>query len=153
MQDLEKALLDGIAELEPVPAGAVERIIEGMRDMIALGYEEKDDAKWKALARAALAGAKRFEIHCWSDEEEWAELALRYGKMKESKWRHGMVVEGEVTEAFRDMLLGEPKPKDTGTYNKMTPFFNVFLDNGFSSSHYGTEVFVQEVFVQKEETE
>lgn len=144
MQDLEKALLDGIAALEPVPAGAVDRIIEGMRDMIALDHTEKDDAQWKALAGAALAGAKRFEIHCWSDEGEWVELALCYGKVKESKWRHGTVVEGEVTEAFRDMLLSRPKPTDTEIYNKMTPFFNVFLDNGFSSSHYGTEIFAHE---------
>ncbi len=24
--------------------------------------------------------------------------------------------------------------------NKLTPFFNIFLDNGFSSEHYGTEL-------------
>ena len=40
------------------------------------------------------------------------------------------------------MLLDLPKPTDTEIYNKMTPFFNVFLDNSFDSSHYGTEVYL-----------
>ena len=40
------------------------------------------------------------------------------------------------------MLLGLPKPTDTEIYNKMTPFFNVFLDSNFDSSHYGTEIYL-----------
>jgi len=141
VKDLEKALLDGIAALEPVPAEAVEAIIESMRDMITFDRDEKDNEKWKALLGEYLASAKTFEIHCWSDEPQWIELALRFGAVKDTGWRHGTVVEGQVTEAFTAMLLGQPKPKDIGIYNKMTPFFSIFLDNGFSSSHYGTEVY------------
>ena len=40
------------------------------------------------------------------------------------------------------MLLDLPKPTDTEIYNKMTPFFNVFLDDNFDSSHYGTEIYL-----------
>ena len=30
----------------------------------------------------------------------------------------------------------------TEIYNKMTPFFNVFLDDKFQSCHYGTELYL-----------
>ena len=67
-----------------------------------------------------------------------------YGVLYGILWlmHHGTVVEGPVTEAFSQMLLGLPKPADIEIYNKMTPFFSIFLDNGFSSSHYGTEVYI-----------
>ena len=76
---------------------------------------EKDNSKWLELLKEALKTAKSFEIHCWN---------------------------GEVTPEFADMLLTMPKPQDTEIENKMTPFFNVFLDSGFQSSHYGTEVVI-----------
>ena len=40
------------------------------------------------------------------------------------------------------MLLSQPKPTDTEIENKMTPFFNVFLDDKFQSCHYGTELYI-----------
>ena len=67
-------------------------------------------------------------------------MALRYGRLKETGWSYGKVIEGKVTEEMVDFLLSLPKPTDTEVYNKMTPFFSVFLDNGFSSEHYGTEL-------------
>lgn len=43
------------------------------------------------------------------------------------------------------MILGMPKPTDIEIYNKMTPFFNVFLDDyNFQSSQYGTEIYIKE---------
>lgn len=103
---------------------------------------EKDNSKWIALLKEALKTAKTFEIHCWNEEDEWIETALRYGKLKESDWTYGKMITGEVTPEFADMLLTMPKPQDTEIENKMTPFFNVFLDSGFQSSHYGTEVVI-----------
>ena len=50
----------------------------------------------------------------------------------------------KVTQEFADMLLNMPKPVDIEIYNKMTPFFNVFLDDRFQSCHYGTENYVEE---------
>ena len=47
-----------------------------------------------------------------------------------------------MTPAFIDFLLSLPKPADTEIYNKMTPFFSLFLDTGFSSEHYGTELYL-----------
>ena len=54
------------------------------------------------------------------------------------------MITGKVTQEFADMLLGMPKPQEIEFENKMTPFFNVFLDNGFQSSHYGTEIYIEE---------
>ena len=103
---------------------------------------EKDNSKWLELLKEALKTAKTFEIHCWNGEDEWIAVALRYGKLKESDWTYGKMITGEVTPQFADMLLTMPKPQDTEIENKMTPFFNVFLDSGFQSSHYGTEVVI-----------
>ena len=66
--------------------------------------------------------------------------ALAFGREKETDWQWGRVVEGPVTPEFARWLLELPKPADTEVYNKMTPFFSIFLDNGFYSSHYGTEL-------------
>lgn len=103
---------------------------------------EKDNSKWLGLLKEALKTAKTFEIHCWNGEDEWIEMALRYGTLKESDWTYGKMITGEVTPEFADMLLTMPKPQDTELENKMTPFFNVFLDSGFQSCHYGTEVVI-----------
>ena len=95
---------------------------------------------WKEIMAEQLATARRFEIHCWSDEPQWIALALRYGQWKEIGWPYGTVIAGEVTPAFTHMLLSLPTPADREVYDKQTPFFSIFLDNGFSSEHYGTEL-------------
>ena len=110
---------------------------------IFLDRTEKDNSKWLELLKEALKTATTFEIHCWNEEEEWIEVALKYGIMKESDWTYGKIITGAVTAEFSDMLLRMPKPQDTEIYNMMTPFFNVFFDNGFQSSHYGTEIYVK----------
>ena len=68
-------------------------------------------------------------------------LALQYGKLKESDWTYGKIITGEVTAAFTEMLCSQPKPTDIEAANKMTPFFNIFLDDTFQSSHWGTEIY------------
>ena len=96
--------------------------------------------EWRTIMSEKLKSAGRFEIHCWNEEEKEIEMALRYGRLKETGWSYGKVIEGKVTEKMADFLLSLPKPTDTEVYNKMTPFFSIFLDNGFSSEHYGTEL-------------
>ena len=73
-------------------------------------------------------------------EQKETEMALQYGRLKKTEWRYGKVIEGAVTKELAEFLLSLPKPSDTEVYNKMTPFFSIFLDNGFSSEHYGTEL-------------
>ena len=117
----------------PIPDAAIEF------DEVTLDRSEVDNSKWLSYITTALKDAKSFEIHCWNEESEWIELALQHGKPKDDDWRHGKIIAGDVTPEFVQMLLGLPKPTDTEIYNKMTPFFNVFLDNVFQSCHYGTE--------------
>lgn len=111
---------------------------------IYLDRTEKDNSKWLEMLVKALKDAKTFEIHCWNEEDEWIEMALKYGGLKESDWKYGKIITGIVTEEFSNMLLSMPKPQDNEIYNKMTPFFNVFLDDRFQSCHYGTEIYIEE---------
>ena len=113
-------------------------------EILALDDTEPDNQRWKALVEQYAKTAASFEIHCWNEETEWIALALQYGNYKQTDWAFGKIVSGSVTPEFLQMLLGLPKPTDTEIYNKMTPFFSIFFDNGFSSEHYGTELHVCE---------
>ena len=109
-------------------------------EAIEIDLSSAANEEWKAIMSEKLRSAVRFEIHCWNGEEKEIEMALRYGRLKETGWSYGKVIEGKITEKMADFLLSLPKPTDTEVYNKMTPFFSIFLDNGFSSEHYGTEL-------------
>ena len=137
-EDLKNALADAIMDLKPAP-------IPNEPDefgMVTLDRSEADNSKWLSYITTALDGAKTFEIHCWNEETEWIELALQYGSLKDDDWRYGKIITGAVTPEFVQMLLGLSKPTDTEIENKMTPFFNVFLDDKFQSCHYGTELYL-----------
>lgn len=56
---------------------------------VYLDRTEKDNSKWLELITEALKDAKTFEIHCWNEENEWIEEALKYGTLKESDWKNG----------------------------------------------------------------
>lgn len=136
LKSLESALTDLISDLKPVPADVVPSECE----TLTLDGTETTNAVWRQWMEAALAEAKTFEIHCWKEEADWIRFALNYGTVKPSDWKYGTIVEGPVTPEFTRMLLTEPKPTDREIYNKMTPFFSIFLDNGYESAHYGTEL-------------
>lgn len=137
LEDLKNTLSDAIMDLKPAPIP--DEVIEF--EEVTLDRSEADNSKWLSYITAALDGAKTFELHCWNEEAEWIELALRYGSLKEDDWQYGKIITGAVTPEFVQMLLSQPKPDDTEIYNKMTPFFNVFLDDMFQSCHYGTELY------------
>lgn len=103
-------------------------------EILALDATEPDNQRWKALVEQYAKTAASFEIHCWNEETEWIALALQYGNYKQTDWAFGKIVSGSVTPEFLQMLLGLPKPTDTEIYNKMTPFFSIFFDNGFPAS-------------------
>ena len=137
-KELEKALSGAIMDLKPAPIPDETLELE----MVTLDRSETDNAKWLSYITAALKDAATFEIHCWNEETEWIELALRFGRLKDDDWQYGKMITGDVTPEFIKMLLGQPKPADTEIDNKMTPFFNVFLDDKFQSCHYGTELYL-----------
>ena len=138
LEDLKKALSGAIMVLKPAPIP--DETIEF--EEVTLDRSEVDNSKWVSYITAALEDAKTFEIHCWNEETEWIELALKYGLLKDDNWRHGKIISGDVTPEFIQMLLSQPKPADAEIHNKMTPFFNVFLDDKFQSCHYGTELYL-----------
>ena len=112
---------------------------------IYLDRKEKDNLEWLTLIETEIKASNRFEIHCWNEETDWIEFALKYGTLKESTWKYGKIIEGNVTPEFVTMILEMPKPTDIEIYNKMTPFFNIFLDDiKFQSCHYGTEIYIEE---------
>lgn len=136
-KNLENTLAALTSELKPAPFPP-ENAAEQWS--VALDGAEETDSRWRTYMSAALKTAKTFEIHCWAEETECIDLALQYGKQKDTDWRYGKIIAGDVTPEFCAFLLGLPKPTDTELYNKMTPFFTISLDNGFWSEHYGTEL-------------
>lgn len=98
------------------------------------------DIGWQDIVKRLSRTASSFEIHCWNEETEWIELALKYGELKEHSWELGKVISGKITDEFIEMLISLPRPTDTEIYYKRTPFFSIFFNNGFSSEHYGTEI-------------
>ena len=142
MKQLHSVLYTQVDELEPAPfqpEGEAEREWE----TVSFDGTEKDNSAWLALISEHIRSATSFEIQCWEDEMEEMILALQYGEIKPSNWKKGTIVKGIVTPDFTRMVLEMPKPKDREIYNKMTPFFDIAFDNGFSSQHYGTEVIIK----------
>lgn len=137
-KDIESTLTGLISNLKPVPAEPAE---SKLTESVYFDYSDKDNTRFLTLITDALKTTKTFEIHCWNEEIEWIELALKFGKLKEDDWKYGKIITGEVTAEFAEMLLAQPKPIDTEAANKMTPFFNIFLDDTFQSSHWGTEIY------------
>ena len=138
MKELINKLTALVDELKPAPAEPTE---SKLTEEISFDYSEKDNTRFLALITDALKNAKNFEIHCWNEETEWIELALKFGNLKEDDWKYGKIITGEVTAEFIEMILAQPKPTDIEAANKMTPFFNIFLDDTFQSSHWGCEIY------------
>ena len=108
---------------------------------IKIDILKSNNNEWKSIMREKLKNTKYFEIHCWNEEKTEIENALQFGKIINTDWKYGKVIKGEVTEKFCDYILKSEKPTETEVYNKMTEFFNIFIDDSFFSSHYGTELY------------
>ncbi len=138
MKELINKLTALVYELKPAPAEPAE---SKLTESVYFDYTQKDNTQFLSLITEALKTAKNFEIHCWNEETEWIALALKFGQLKEDDWKYGKIITGEVTAEFIEMILAQPKPTDIEAANKMTPFFNIFLDDTFQSSHWGTEIY------------
>ena len=93
---------------------------------IKIDETSPSNEEWRAVMSEKLRSASRFEIHCWKEEQKEIEMALRFGRKKQTDWGFGTVIEGAVTEELINFLLTLPKPDDKDIYNKMTPFFQYF---------------------------
>lgn len=137
LKDLEKALNDAVSSLSiSFAADEVPCFNETY-----LGGSNEDFEIWYEIISKALDTAESFEIHCWEDECEAIKTALKYGEQKTTDWKHGVVIVGKVTDEFKTMLLTSPKPQNNEICNRLTLFFNIFLDDAFQSCHYGTEIY------------
>ncbi len=97
--------------------------------------------EWKQAILAHAKKAQNFLILCWHPETEAIELARPFAASVVADGDKFTVIRGRVTPALLDMLVSQPKPAETAPYNKMTPFSAIHFDNGFSSEHYGTELY------------
>ena len=137
LSNVLESQIDGLKPAEIQPTEDVEW------ETVSFDFTVKDNTEWKELVSEHIRSAKTFEIQCWNDEIEELILALQYGEIKPSDWKKGTIVEGKATPEFSSMVLDTPKPRDIELYNKMTPFFSIAFNNGFSSEHYGTEIIIR----------
>ncbi|WP_455257160.1 hypothetical protein [Peptoniphilus asaccharolyticus] len=101
---------------------------------------------YKSIIKPYLLCSSKFEIRCFADEEYAISQALYFGKIKNEKSEFETVIIGDVSKEFIEFILNLPKPIQTdNTYNKMVPFFSIFLDSNFSSEHYGTELYSNQI--------
>ena len=92
-------------QLEPVIAQTTE---SAEYEIIILDGSEEDNVKWKALIAEQIKTAKKFEIHCWTEEQKEIELALQYGTVSDSNWNYGKVIVGVITTEFERRTSNPP---------------------------------------------
>lgn len=123
-----------------------------MSSYILVNSNYDDKHWWNDLVRACAVNGEIFEIHCWSDEKNEIQAALKYGHKVTSSWTGGTVIRGRITKEFLSFLTEAKKPTETEIYNKMTPFFSIFFAGKFYSEHYGTEITISKVVREKQPT-
>ncbi|MDE7310301.1 MAG: hypothetical protein K2N87_01545 [Eubacterium sp.] len=67
-------------------------------DVTEIDETSASNDKWKKIMSAKLKFASCFEIHCWNEEQAEIEMALQYGRIKETGWSYGKVIAGAVTK-------------------------------------------------------
>ena len=146
MSNAMKHFVHKLEEMEPIELEAVPYQpdeSETHYEQYTFAHTLKDNAEWKTLVEKHIGTAKTFEIHCWEAEEEQINAALKYGQIKPMNWKYGTVIAGNVTEEFKQMLRNTEVTFVPDGGSRMTPFFSIFFDNGFSSEHYGAENYVR----------
>jgi len=99
---------------------------------------------WKDLFIHYANKGKRFEIRCWDEEIESIDLISKFGKVEKSKTTKEIIITGDITNEFIDLIVKEKMPVDQNIYNKMTQFFTINIDKSYTSAHYGTEIYIDE---------
>ena len=99
---------------------------------------------WKELFKHYVQNGKKFEIRCWDEEKESIDLISKFGTVEKSKTTKEIIISGEITNDFIELILNEEMPKDQNIYNKMTQFFTINIDKSYTSTHYGTEIYIDE---------
>ena len=100
---------------------------------------------WNQVFTLLAQKASYFRVHCWNDEIDEISHAKKFGHILTTSWKHGVIIEGQISDSFIHSITSSYSATQRNGYNMMTPFFTIELDNIFSSSHYGTEVFIENV--------
>ena len=99
---------------------------------------------WKDLFIHYANKGKTFEIRCLDEEIESIELISKFGIAQKSKTTKEIIITGDITNKFIDLIVKEEMPEDQNIYNKMTQFFTINIDKSYTSAHYGTEIYIDE---------
>jgi len=104
---LEKTLTELIMDLKPAPEVPADTILF---ESVNYDRSEHDNTKWIELITGYLNTAKTFEIHCWNEEPEWIESALRYGELKNDDWKYGKIITGNIPYRLNASTLSYKSP-------------------------------------------
>ncbi len=99
---------------------------------------------WKVLIQYFLHEGDKLQIRCWNEETAEIKQAQRYGGTHVEG--NETCVDGVANAAFIAELLNSKEIEDKSIYNKMTQYFTIRFWNSvrdISSSHYGTELYIQ----------
>ena len=80
---------------------------------------------WKELFKHYVQKGKKFEIRCWNEEKESIGLISKFGTVEKSKTTKEIIISGDITNEFIELILNEEMPEDQNIYNKMTQFFTI----------------------------
>ena len=99
---------------------------------------------WKDLFIHYASKGESFEIRCWDEETESIDLIKKFGTVQKSQTTKEIIITGDITSKFIDLIVKEEMPVDQNIYNKMTQFFTINIDKSYTSAHYGTEIYIDE---------
>ena len=105
-----------------------------------IDYSIEDLDWWKNLMALFLKEGENFQIRCWRDKKEIIEKALGCGKLcLESSSQCETSIRGLLGKELIDYIALEEKPEE---YDRWTNFFTINIGERFSSSHYGSEIWI-----------
>lgn len=100
---------------------------------------------WRKLVQHFVKVGDELEVRCWKEETAEIQQASLYGKPVNEMYE--VSIKGIVTTKLLTELLTD-EPADRSIYNKMTKYFTINAISGqrnFSSTHYGTEMYIDGV--------
>ena len=100
---------------------------------------------WNQIFTLVAGRCSSFRVHCWNDEISEISRIKQFGNVLNTSWEHGVIIEGQISDSFIDSITSLYVATQRNGCNMMTPFFTIELDGVFSSSHYGTEVFIENI--------
>ena len=83
-----------------------------------------DNVLWRQVMEGNLRESARFEIHCWTEETEELQAALRFGAPADTGWQWGAGGSGGGDARVRSLSSFPAQAANDGGYNKMTPLLH-----------------------------